>query len=134
MKTVSARSIPEARVVESPDGAFESFRLLLQSDSMGFGVHETHIMKGGPYKWHYKNHLEACYCISGRGFLRALDTGVVHEITPGVMYVLDENDRHSLEATTSMVLLSVFNPPCHGQEVHREDGSYVLEGAQHVGA
>ena len=50
----------------------KSKRLVIKSHNMGFGICETHVKKGGPYHWHYKNHLEACYCVSGIGFLTNL--------------------------------------------------------------
>lgn len=105
---------------------FKSLRLLLAKDGMGFSVHKTEIQKGGPYHWHYKHHLEACYCVSGSGILRNLETGEEHEIFPETIYVLDNHDDHTFEALTDVVLISVFNPPVTGSEVHNQDGSYTL--------
>jgi L-ectoine synthase len=105
---------------------FESVRFLLESDNMGFTVCETIIPKGGPYKWHYKHHKEACYCVSGRGVLIDLVSGHRHDISPGTIYVLDQHDPHTFEATEDVVLISIFNPPLRGAEVHKEDGSYEI--------
>ena len=112
------------RVVNCPRGGFVSFRYLLDSDGMGFGLHRTEIPKGDAQHWHYKRHREACYCISGLGFLTDAATGRTHEIKPGVCYVLDKNDDHYFRAVQDTVLISVFNPPCFGNEVHDETGSY----------
>lgn len=103
---------------------FTSLRYLLQKDNMGFSLHKTIIPQGGPYFWHYKNHLEACFCISGFGELTDLRTGKVYPIKPNTTYVLNDNDPHTFEATTDVVLVSVFNPPVKGNETHKEDGSY----------
>ncbi len=91
---------------------------------MGFGLHKTIIPTGGPYHWHYKNHLEACYCIKGKGFITDLKTGIKHMITPDVVYVLNDHDDHIFEAVEDTVLISVFNPPLTGHEIHGADGSY----------
>lgn len=103
---------------------FTSIRVLLESDNMGFGMNKTLIPKGGPYHWHYKHHLEACYCIQGYGILTDLATGKKHEICPDEIYILDNNDDHTFEAIEDIILISVFNPPLKGNEVHKPDGSY----------
>jgi len=103
---------------------FTSMRVLLESDKMGFGLHKTIIPKGGPYHWHYKHHLEACYCIQGSGIIKDLTTGIEHFITKDSCYVLDKNDNHEFEALEDVVLISVFNPPLTGNEIHKKDGSY----------
>lgn len=105
---------------------FNSLRILLASDNMGFSLHETRIDKGGPYHWHYKEHLEACYCISGCGLIHNLTTDEIFNIFPGVTYVLNDHDNHTFTASEPTVLISVFNPPVSGQEIHGEDGSYSL--------
>ena len=105
---------------------FESVRVLLERDGMGFSLHKTIIPKGGPYNWHYKHHLEACYCISGIGELVDLETGNRHIIEPDTTYILDNHDNHTFEALEDVVLISVFNPPVTGNEVHQEDGSYSI--------
>lgn len=112
------------RTVNCPKGGFTSIRYLLAKDGMGFGLHRTEIPKGDWQHWHYTNHLEACYCVSGTGFLKSADTGEIFEIVPGACYVLNNHDDHYFKATTDVVLISVFNPPVTGKEVHREDGSY----------
>jgi L-ectoine synthase len=101
-----------------------SIRPVVKSDGMGFSVHKTMIRKGTIGHWHYKNHLESCYCISGKGILTSLDDGKSYEITPDVIYSLDSHDNHTFEAITDVVLISIFNPPVKGNETHKEDGSY----------
>lgn len=116
--------IGTAREVECPQGSFVSLRYLLESDKMGYTLTQTNIPKGGPYRWHYKNHLETCLCVSGYGYVRDLTTGEEHRIYPGIAYVLDKNDPHTFQALEDTVLICIFNPPLKGREVHKEDGSY----------
>ena len=127
------RDLAEARTtrrhVESK--GWDSTRLLLKSDNMGFSFHITTIYAGGDLPMHYKNHLEAVYCISGEGEIEDLATGEVHQIRPGVLYALDKNDKHILRADAEkpMIMALTFNPPVSGKEVHQADGSYALEDA-----
>lgn len=105
---------------------FTSIRALLEKDKMGFSLHKTIIPKGGPYHWHYKNHLEACYCIQGKGIIKDLNTGFEDIITQDVVYVLDNHDNHTFEALEDTILISIFNPPVKGTETHNQDGSYSI--------
>ncbi len=104
---------------------WNSVRLLLKEDNMGFSFHITTIEAGTELPFHYKHHLESVYCISGTGSIEDCQTGEVHRIKPGVMYALDQHDKHIVRGETEMVLACCFNPPVTGQEVHREDGSYA---------
>jgi len=115
------------RDVQCPKGGFRSLRVLLAKDGMGFSVHKTLIPKGEPQHWHYKQHLEACYCIQGMGELTNLTTGERFNIVPDTIYVLDNHDDHTFQAFNDVVLISIFNPPVTGQEVHNSDGSYSIE-------
>ena len=101
-----------------------SIRQLLKSDGMGFSIHRTIIPKGEIGNWHYKNHLEACYCIEGTGLLTDIKNDKQYCISKGFVYALNNNDNHTFEAITDVVLISVFNPPVTGNEIHQEDGSY----------
>lgn len=113
------------REIHCPKGGFVSSRFLLESDGMGFTLTHTFIPKGMPQTWHYKNHLEACYCISGEAVLGNMETGEKFKIEPGTMYALDKHDKHLFMALEDTCLICVFNPPLKGEEVHGEDGSYV---------
>jgi L-ectoine synthase len=115
----------QALEIVCPRGGFMSKRYLLAADGMGFSVHRTSIPAGmGPQHWHYLKHVEACYCVSGRGILRDLRTKAEYRIEPDMLYALDKHDDHTFEAIEDVVLISIFNPPCIGTEVHGEDGSY----------
>lgn len=113
--------------VSAPNGNWVSKRLLLRKDNMGFSFHETTIFANTETLIWYKNHLEAVYCIKGKGEIETIDNGEIYIIKPGTMYALDENDRHYLRAyDKDLKLICVFNPPLHGSEVHDKDGSYKL--------
>lgn len=103
-----------------------SIRLSNSADKMGFSVCKTLLPKGGPNKWHYKNHLESCYCISGKGILTNLETGDIYDIEPGVMYSHDKHEAHTFEALEDTVLISIFNPPLTGYETHDKEGNYTV--------
>ena len=53
-------------------------------------------------------------------------TNTVYDLHPGAMYMLDKNERHTIEARTDMRLVCVFTPALVGPETHDEDGSYPL--------
>jgi L-ectoine synthase len=133
---------------------WESVRLLLRGDSMGFSFHITTIYPGTETHIWYKNHLESVYCIEGEGEVEILDgtdnggvadavrigesgdveqANVIHRIAPGTIYILDKNDRHILRSKTTMKLACVFNPPLNGREIHDEDGVYPLDGEDIAG-
>ena len=106
---------------------WESTRLLLRSDAMGFSLHVTTIYPGTETRMWYQHHLEAVLCVEGDGEIEDLAVGAVHPIAPGTMYALDQHDRHVLRARTRMRMVCVFNPPLHGKEVHDDSGAYPRE-------
>lgn len=124
------RSLPDTnqtdRRIVSPDGNWESTRLLLKEDQMGFSFHITTIYEGADFQMHYQNHLESVYCISGEGEVETLTDGKKYPIQPGTIYILDQHDKHKLRAFKEMSLACVFNPPLNGKEVHNAQGAYEL--------
>jgi len=114
------------RRVESK--TWNSVRMLLANDNMGFSFHITTIYAGSETHMHYKHHLESVYCMSGKGEIKDLATNEVHSIEPGTLYILNNHDKHILWAHEELKLACVFNPPVTGTEVHREDGSYAPAG------
>ena len=105
---------------------WSSRRFLLKGDGMGFSLHDTIIHAGTSTEMHYQNHLEAVYCIEGKGRLKDLDNDTEYEITAGTMYALSGNERHILIAEERMRMVCVFNPPLVGPESHDENGVYPL--------
>ncbi|MFT6029367.1 MAG: L-ectoine synthase [Oleiphilaceae bacterium] len=117
----------DGRKIISPDGNWDSTRLLLKDDNMGFSFHVTTIYKGADFGIHYQNHLESVYCMSGRGEIENLEDGKIHPIEVGTVYILDKHDKHVLRAFEEMKMVCVFNPPLNGKEVHNKDGAYELD-------
>jgi L-ectoine synthase len=103
-----------------------SRRLLLRDAGMGFSLHDTVIHAGTATEIYYQHHLEAVYCIEGKGAIHVSATGEQHDIGPGTVYALDEHDRHVLVAETRLRMVCVFNPPLVGPEVHDESGIYPV--------
>ena len=115
------RSKDEVHTVEWGNG--QSHRLLVEADGMGFALAYTVVTAGTQSKLQYRSHLEACYCISGKGEVIQADGETTHIIEPGVLYALDRHDAHTLVAAQAedLHLISVFNPPIKGDERHTLD-------------
>jgi L-ectoine synthase len=103
---------------------WESARLLLKDDGMGFSFHITTMYAREELHMHYRHHLEAVFILCGEGVIEDIATGEVHSLFPGVMYALNANDRHIVRPSSDIVCACVFNPPVTGQEVHDETGAY----------
>ena len=123
VRTLEEAERGERRVVSN---GWESTRLLLKNDNMGFSFHITTIYKDAELHMHYQNHLESVYCISGEGEIEEVANGKVHKIAPGTLYALNQHDKHILRAFSEMKMACVFNPPVTGKEVHNADGAYEL--------
>lgn len=103
---------------------WNSARMLLADDGMGFSFHMTTLRAGSEITMHYKNHLESVMVLKGTGTLEDLETGEVHQLKPGVLYALNAHDRHIVRPETDILTACVFNPPVTGNEVHDESGAY----------
>jgi L-ectoine synthase len=121
---VIVRAKSEVKVVDWGNGL--SYRFLNKTDGMGFSVAHTVVYAGTKSQLQYRNHLEACYCISGRGEVVTADGDVSFRLEPGVIYALDQHDAHYLIADpdSDMELISVFNPPLRGDEKHSLDAGF----------
>ena len=120
------RKLKEIRASDNnvkSDG-WESARLLLADDGMGFSFHLTTLRAGSEIRMHYQNHLESVMVLKGTGTLEDLETGETHPLRPGVLYALDKHDRHIVRPETDILTACVFNPPVTGREVHDENGAY----------
>ncbi|MGM0461465.1 MAG: ectoine synthase [Fibrobacterota bacterium] len=115
------------REVKAPNGNWTSRRLSLKVDGMGFSFHDTLIHAGTEtYIW-YKHHLEAVYCVGGKGEIEDLTTGEIHPIEDGTLYLLNGHEKHYLRAEEEMRLICAFNPPLSGKEVHTKEGYYPID-------
>jgi L-ectoine synthase len=96
-----------------------STRFLVAADGMGYTLTDTLVRAGTRSPLHYRNHLEACYCIAGSGMV--VDAaGNEHAIEVGTMYALNNHDAHYLIASPweDMRLVCMFTPALKGTEVH----------------
>ncbi|QYX56168.1 ectoine synthase [Roseovarius sp. SCSIO 43702] len=110
--------------------AFESRRMLLAQDGVGYSLHDTLVREGTEQRLHYKNHVESNYVFQGEGEVENLETGEVFPLGPGSLYVLDNHEPHLLRALKGdMRIVCVFTPALTGREVHDADGSYGLPEA-----
>ena len=109
---------------------WDSTRLLLKGDDMGFSFHITTIYASTETPIWYQNHLESVYCIEGKGEIETVNDGKIYPIKPGTLYILNKHDKHLLRAKTQLKLACVFNPSLHGKEVHDGIGGYPLEAEE----
>jgi L-ectoine synthase len=105
-------------------GSWRSKRIILAGDGVGFSFHETTIEPSSVNDFHYRHHVEAVWIVEGRGTLTNRETGAVHPLEPGTMYLLDGHERHRVSCDERLRMLCVFNPPVTGKEVHDESGAY----------
>jgi L-ectoine synthase len=110
---------------------WESTRLLLKDDAMGFSFHITTMYAGKTLQMHYRNHLESVFVLQGEGTIEDLGTGEIHDLKPGTLYLLNDHDRHVVRPVSDIVCACVFNPPVTGREVHDEHGAYPAEAETH---
>jgi len=115
------------QVVDTADdvdtAAWNSRRLLLHKDGMGFSMHDTLIKAGTETLIWYQNHVEAVYCIEGEGEIEVIG-GETYPLSPGTLYALNGHEKHYLRAKSQLRTICVFNPPLSGREVHDERGTY----------
>ena len=108
---------------EAHGDKWHSMRLLHAEDGLGVTLTDSILEEGFKMTLWQKNHLEACYCLEGEGSVEELDTGIVHQITPGTLYAMNNHDRHLIKAKTRMRVICTFYPALSGEEKHDEDGS-----------
>lgn len=105
---------------------WRSRRMVLAREKVGFSFHDTVIYGGTTSTFHYQNHIEAVYCVQGEGTLTNEETGEVHDIYDGMMYLLNGHEKHTVHAKSELRMVCVFNPPITGREVHDENGVYPI--------
>ncbi len=124
VRNLTEASCSERKVVT--DG-WDSIRMLLKNDGMGFSFHITTMYAGKTLHMHYTNHREAVFVLNGEGTIEDVESGKTYDLRPGVLYVLNAHDRHVVRPRTNIVTACVFNPPVTGGEVHDKNGAYPLE-------
>lgn len=124
---IADRTALRGGVRDARGPGWESLRLLVRSDGMGFSMTETRVLPGATLRLQYKHHVEACYCTGGTGQVVELSSGTVHEIREGVLYAPNAHELHEIrvpEGAEPLRLICVFSPALEGTEVHGPDGSY----------
>lgn len=120
------RQLDDVTTVDWGNGL--SRRFLVEADDMGYSITDTIVRAGTKSKLEYRRHLEACYCIGGKG--EVVDTsGESHRILPGTLYALDRHDAHFLIADPDedLRLVCVFTPALKGDERHTLDSGEFSE-------
>jgi L-ectoine synthase len=88
------------RDVQTPN--WRSKRIVLARENVSFSVHETTLYAGTVNDFWYTNHIEAVFIIEGEGELLNKETGEVHQLGPGSLYLLDDHERHQLRPRSQM--------------------------------
>ena len=114
------------RHIKAESGTWESTRIVLAKEKVGFSLHETIMYAGTETSMWYANHIEAVLCVEGEAQVTDDETGQVYDITPGTMYLLDGHEHHTVRPKSDFRVICVFNPPVTGREEHDENGAYPL--------
>lgn len=107
-------------------GNWRSRRFVLAKDGVGFSFHHTILRAGTTTEMWYANHIECVFVYQGRGTLVNRETDEKFVLEPGVMYLLDKYDKHTVIVDEDIHCTCTFNPPVTGREVHDENGVYPL--------
>ena len=118
----------QGRVVSISHGKSSAVRLLTRPDGVGFSVSEARASAGKYSELWYKHHWEANLILDGTLDVTDHASGDTHRLEPGALYLVGPTDRHRIETTDGVHLISVFNPPLTGMESHDEDGAYPPTG------
>ena len=119
------RAAGEEKVVAN--GGARTVRMLAKRDELGFSLSDVRLSAGQDNKLWYKNHWEVNYVLDGCAKVSAVNTDEVFEINPWSLYIVGPADPHRFESITDVHVLSLFEPPLTGTEVHDADG--VLPGS-----
>src|SRR5260370_17309161 len=84
---------------------WDSKRLIVASDMVGFSVHDTTVAEGSELELQYRHHVEANYCFGGEGAVFDLTSGHIYRLYPGAIYVLDQHYHHTLRPFTGILQL-----------------------------
>jgi L-ectoine synthase len=93
-----------------------SRRMLVADDDRGYTITDTYVRPGSSSMLRYDNHLEACYCVDGTGYVDTEDA--TYRIEAGTLYAPDRGESHVLRSDEGMRLICVFKPALVGRERH----------------
>ena len=129
---MSVTSVDELRAagreLSVADGKVRSMRMLTRSDGLGFTLCNAHLDAGAEGTLWYKHHWEANYILGGTGQVEHLTSGETWPLAPGTAYMVGPDDPHRVTAATGLHIVSIFNPPLDGDEVHDGDGALPPTG------
>src|SRR5688572_27942552 len=97
---------------------WESARILLKNEGMGFSFHITTMYAGQELRMHYKHHLVVVFVLQGKCTIEDLATGEHHDLRLGMLYALNAHDRHIVRPSTDIVTACLLNSPVSGRAVH----------------
>lgn len=115
-------------VVVKEGGSPRWARLLTARDGLGFTLSDVRFKAGQEMALWYKNHWEVNIVLDGLIEVTDHGTGQTHRIGPGAAFAVGPRDRHHVRIVADSHVLSIFNPPLHGTELHDADGSYPPTG------
>lgn len=126
------RSLPEAEQTERHivGEDWETIRLLLKGDSMGFSFSITTVYPNTEARLWYRHHLEAVFILEGEGEVECFENGKIYPFKPGTFYALDKHEQHILRVKTKMRAVCIFNPPLYGKETFDEKGAYPTQAEE----
>ena len=110
------------------NGGARTVRLLAKRDELGFSLSDVHVAAGQGNDLWYKHHWEANYVLAGSATVTDKNTGQAINVEPWTLYVVGPRDPHHFESLTDVHVLSIFNPPLTGEEVHDSDGVLPASG------
>ncbi len=110
------------------DGQVVSERYITAADQLGFSLNSNKVKAGIEADLWYKNHWEANLVLDGSLEVTDKTSGETSLLGPGGLYLVGPDDPHHLKAVTDVHVISVFDPPLTGQEVHDADGAYPATG------
>ncbi len=113
---------------ERAGGASRFAKLLTSAEGLGFALSDVRFQAGREADLWYRNHWEANIVLAGTVEITDATSGKVHTVGADGVYCVGPDDKHHLKAVTDVHLLSIFNPPLAGTEVHDADGAYPPTG------
>ena len=110
------------------DGHATVQHYVTQADGVGFSVHSVLLAAGSDLDLWYKHHWEANVVLKGSCDVTDRASGEVHSLGADDFYLVGPKDRHRFQARTDVHILSIFDPPITGTEVHDEEGTFPPTG------
>lgn len=95
---------------------WNSRRLVLADDQVGYSLHETTLDPDVELGFEYGSHRETVYCVDGEGSVEDVGSGRRVPLRPGSMYSAGIGERHVVRTDTQMRLVCIFTPALAADE------------------